>query len=321
MVPRNAPPSPSHRRSKEFEDLSGNQKSVGLRGRQAKSLRRPPRGPAPAPPKPFLGSRKERSDTGPPAAWVAEPTRGQGSEVSGRVTPEARRTQTMGRNVTRKAEGALNGTLGRRPVRKAPVRPAPKKPPGTVGPREGPDSQLGVTPQTEVEATPTSPHRAGATPPVGSKSASLPFKTSETEGGIEEEEKARKEEEEEEEQIDFSGYEFYPSPRPKRRSPLTPPKPRPPPPPPQPSPSPSDRSTPSHSTPHHSPPTSHTPSPHPSPSSSLRQQAARTLVKQREGGGKLLIITPSPGSDRRGRIVFNLPPPPSTPSTVFRERC
>ena len=37
-----------------------------------------------------------------------------------------------------------------------------------------------------------------------------------------------------------------------------------------------------------------------------------TIVPQ-EGGGKTLIIKPSPGSTRRANIVFNLPPPPPPP--------
>ena len=146
----------------------------------------------------------------------------------------------------------------RKPSRKAPVRPAPTKPP------EPPRSK----------ATPTDKPADGMlTRQEGEKAVKRE---------VVREKKAM---EAEREEIDFSGYEFHP---------LTPPKSHSPPP-----------QTPPLQTP---PTTPSTVSPQPSP-----DDAVTATVVPQEGGGKTLIIKPSPSSSRKAKIVFNLPPPPPPP--------
>ena len=192
------------------------------------------------------------------------------------------RSATMERpslQLTKEGSGIVaGGTLGRRPVRKAPVRHAP------------------VKPQAKQKATPTN---------------ELPSVTINQEEDIQQQidNLVRKKEslrqhkavsQERESEVkpleeDFSGYEFHPFTPPKAHSPAPP----------------THTPSPTHS--HHS-----TPPPQPSPiTTPRRDDVVMATVVPKEGGGKTLIIKPSPGSARKANIVFNLPPPP--PPTPLKD--
>ena len=207
------------------------------------------------------------------------------------------RTATLGRRTLemakeRKAEGLVNGTMVRRPVRKAPVRPAPVK----AGPNLNSE-------QTKPKATPLN-EAILSSAPTGSMSSSeeaiqqqLDALERRMEAVQQQREAVEATQQGEEEEVDFSGYEFHPLTPPKAQSPpLRPPTT-------------SSASTPSHS--HHSTPNSV--SPHHSPVTAHSRPSITAHVEDKEGGGKRLIIKPSPGSTRKTNIVFNLPPPPPPP--------
>ena len=273
-------------RSREMEDLNV---TALMTARDARSQRRKARGPAPGPP-----SHTATLD---------------------------RRSLEIARE--RKVEEPVNGTMTRRPVRKAPVRPAPVRPaskaktiavmkplPEATPPCEAiPSSAPQPTQRSETEAL-----QQGETIQQQihalerQKEALEHLQAQQQQKDQRANEAAPPEVEEEEEEVDFSGYEFHSSAPPKTQSP------------PSHSPSTSSPCTSSSSTPTPSRSTPSTASPQPSPLTPHNQHSVTARVEHKEGGGKRLIIKPSPGSTRKTNIVFNLPPPPPPPQLSQAEK-